>query len=93
MPTLTIPKEIIEKKDELILVPRREYEELLRLRTSTESLRAHFLRRFSEVAPTYAELRALKRGREAMKRGDYITYDQLTHVLDTPRRQARRKKA
>lgn len=93
MPTLTIPKEIIEKKDELVLVPRKEYEEFSRWRATAEPLRAHLLRRFPEVAPTHAELRALKRGREAMKRGDYITYDQLIYALDTPRGQARRKKA
>lgn len=31
MPTITIPKELIKKEKELILVPRKKYEELLNL--------------------------------------------------------------
>ena len=93
MPTLTIPKEMMRKNDDLVLVPRKEYEEFSQWRATAEPLRAHLFRRFTEVAPTRVELRALKRGREAMKRGDYLTYNQLTYALDTPRGQARRKKA
>lgn len=93
MPTLTIPKEMMRKNDDLVLVPRKEYEEFSRWRAIAEPLRDNLLRRFPEVAPTHAELRALKRGRVAMKRGDYITYEQLIYALDTPRGQARRKKA
>lgn len=65
----------------------RTRSELLR-----EALRTYFISRFPEVIPTRAELRALERGREAMKRGDYVTYDQLIDVLDAPHRQTRRKK-
>ena len=93
MTIITIPKEMIRKNDDSVLIPRKEYEALSHTRSAQESLRAHLLRKFSEVTPTKAELRALKQGREAMKRGDYMTLEQLHHELDAPRRQARRKKA
>lgn len=67
---------------------RRTRSELLR-----EALRAYFLRYTPEVSPTSQEIRALERGRRTMRRGDYLTYEQLIHALDTPRRQTRRKKA
>ncbi len=66
----------------------RSRSELLR-----EALRAYFLRRFPEVTATKAELRALEQGRKAMGRGEYMTYEELIHALDAPRRQTRRKKA
>ena len=84
---MTNPKEIICKNDDLALIPRKEYEALSQTRVAQEPLRAYLFRKFSEVTPTKAELSALKRGREAMKRGDYMTLEQFHHELDTPRRQ------
>ncbi len=56
-----------------------------------EAMRTHFLRRFPEVPATRAELRALERGREAMRRGDYVTYEQLIGALDAPDRKSLRR--
>jgi predicted transcriptional regulator len=45
---------------------------------TAEALQWHFLiRKIPEETPTPAELRAIRRGREAFKRGDYITLDEL----------------
>lgn len=37
MPTITIPKEMMRKDDDLVLIPRREYEAFLRI-TRSEGL-------------------------------------------------------
>lgn len=34
MPTITIPKEMMRKNDELVLIPRKEYEQFLRITES-----------------------------------------------------------
>jgi bifunctional DNA-binding transcriptional regulator/antitoxin component of YhaV-PrlF toxin-antitoxin module len=47
--------------------------------------------RYPLYAPTKAEAAAIRRGRAAYKRGDYVTLDQLHNQLDSSRRQARRK--
>jgi predicted transcriptional regulator len=45
---------------------------------ATEALQWYFLvREIPEETPTPAEVRAIRRGREAFKRGEYITLDQL----------------
>jgi len=45
---------------------------------AAEALQWYFLvREIPEETPTSAELRAIRRGREAFKRGDYITLDEL----------------
>ena len=66
----------------------RTRSELLR-----EALRTYFSSRVSEVAPTPAELRAIRRGRVALARGDYVTLDQLRHELGAAPRGSRRKSA
>ncbi len=42
-----------------------------------EAFRRYFELRYGEVKPTAAELRALERGRAAMKRGDCLTLADL----------------
>jgi predicted transcriptional regulator len=45
---------------------------------AAEALQWYFLvREIPEETPTPAELRAIRRGREAFKRGNYITLDEL----------------
>ena len=45
---------------------------------AAEALQWYFLiRKIPEETPTPAELRAIRRGRAAFKRGDYITLDEL----------------
>ena len=45
---------------------------------AAEALRWYFrVREIPEETPTPSELRAIRRGREAFKRGDYITLDEF----------------
>lgn len=48
-------------------------------------------KRYPSYTPTKAEAAAIRRGRTAYKRGDYVTLDQLHQELDTARRQAGKK--
>jgi predicted transcriptional regulator len=74
--------------DRVAKLEHRSRSELLR-----EAFRRYFELRYGEVKPTAAELRALERGRAAMKRGDYLTLDELKHAVEPPRRKGSRKKA
>ena len=47
--------------------------------------------RYPLYTPTKAEATAVRKGRAAYKRGDYITLNQLHNELDTARHQARKK--
>lgn len=50
-------------------------------------------RRFPLYTPTKAEAAAIRKGRAAWKRGDYITLDKLHNELDSADRQAGKKRA
>ena len=49
-------------------------------------------KRFGTYVATKAEAAAIRKGRAAIKRGEFVTLDELLHDLDHPRRQARRKR-
>lgn len=76
MAIFTIPKNLV-KQGELVVIPKKEYEELLRRR----------------VIPTAtlssAEKRALARGRKEIASGEYISLDKLEHELGLTRRKKR----
>lgn len=72
MPTITILKELA-KKGELVVIPRKEYEEFSNWRKFMDS--------FKTFTPTNAEKRALKKAREDYKKGKYLTIDELKHKL------------
>ncbi len=58
---------------EAMLAENRTRSELVR-----EALRTYIaIRQFPEETPTPAELRAIRRGRAAYERGDYVTLDEL----------------
>jgi len=78
---------MLEELDRIRKAEHRTRSELVR-----EAFRLYFVRRYGEVKPTRQELRALERGRAAMRKGDLITLDQLNRALDAPPRKARRKK-
>ena len=74
MTTITIPKKLAREGD-LVLVPRREYERLLK----------------QKVIPitnlTTAEKRALKHARLEFAKGDYVNLKELDYELGiTPRK-------
>ena len=48
-------------------------------------------RRIPTEVPTEAELRAIRRGEEEFKRGDYITLDEYFRSVGSARRRVRKK--
>ncbi len=68
MSTLTIPKKITGGT-ELIIVPRRDYEELLASRM------------ISEYRPTAREKKALERARKNRVAGKFLTLNELKQKL------------
>lgn len=76
MPTLTIPKEMMKKDDELVLVPRNEYKAFLQWRKIAEQPR-----KFKTFKPTLIELKDLKKAREDYKKGKYMTLDEFERKL------------
>ena len=59
-----------------------------------EALRVYlaFAGRFPEVEPSKFELAAIRRGRAALARNEYVTFDGLVHELAARRNQTRAKK-
>lgn len=69
MSIITIPKQLTDK-DELVAISKREYVEFLKLRSLMK-----------EVKPTRIELRAIEKGRDAIKKGDFINLNDLKKEL------------
>ncbi len=66
---LTIPRELSRQGD-LVIMPRRDYEELLRLKKV-----------IALVEPTSSEKKAIKSGRKEIREGKYLTLGQLENEL------------
>lgn len=67
---IAIPKEL-SKKGELVIIPRSDYEEFLRLKKIIPL-----------VEPTLSEKKAIKIGRKEIKKGKYLTLKQLKDELE-----------
>lgn len=67
---IAIPKEL-SKRGELVMIPRSEYEELLRLKKVIPL-----------AEPTPSEKRAIKAGRKEIKEGKYLTLKKLKDELE-----------
>ena len=68
MTTLTIPKKIT-KGEELVILPREDYEKLLSQRI------------IPEYEPTLREKKEIQRSRDDYKKGKFMTIDELKHKL------------
>ncbi|MBI2640323.1 MAG: hypothetical protein HYW91_00340 [Candidatus Sungbacteria bacterium] len=68
MDTLTIPKKLAQK-DDLVVIPRKEYEGLLELR------------RMKEFIPTRAQKRAMLRAERNFSRKKTLSYNELVKKL------------
>ncbi len=68
MNTITIPKKMANS-DDLIVIPRKEYEALLELK------------KIKEFIPTQAQKKALIQARENRKEGKYFTINELRKKL------------
>lgn len=86
--SVSLPPAMLKDLDRVAKAEHRTRSELLR-----EAFRSYFESRYGEAKPTAAELRALERGRAAMKRGDYLTLGELRHAVESPRRKKRLAKA
>ena len=72
--TISLPPEMIGEVERVRKAEHRTRSELMR-----EALRAYFTARrtFPTYTPTRAELRAIGKGRAAMRRGEYYTLDEF----------------
>jgi len=84
--TISVPPEMLDELERVRREEHRTRSELMR-----EALRVYFSSRIPERAPTAAELRAIRRGRAAFARGDYVALDQLRHELGTAACRSRKK--
>ena len=69
MSVIAIPKEIIKKRDDLIILPRKEYEDLLRLK------------KVKDFSPTAVQKKALLRAEKNLKGGKTLSYNELVNKL------------
>ena len=75
--TISLPPGMVQQMERVRKRERRTRSELVR-----EALRAYLEDRFPVVVPTKAESAAIRRGRDAFRRGDYISLDELLHDLE-----------
>jgi hypothetical protein len=87
---LTLPSAVAEEFERVRKAERRTPEALVREAVSSY---LSFLRQFPEVPATRAELRAIRRGRPAYARGDYVDLDEALNSVERGRGPARRKKS
>jgi len=71
MATITLPKKLIKENEDLVAIPRREYEEFLRLR----------LEKIPEVRLTPTQKKHIDEARKNMAKGNYLTSDELEQKL------------
>src|ERR1700687_2127895 len=86
--TISLPPAMLKQMAKVQREEHRTRSELLR-----EAWRQYFESRYALYIPTKAEAAAIRRGRAAFKRGEYVTLDQLHNELDSARHQARTKRA
>jgi predicted transcriptional regulator len=86
--TISLPPEMLKELERVRKREHRTRSELMR-----EALRTYFSKRIPEEAPTTAELRAIRRGRAAIARGDFVTLDELRDEVGTAPRRSRKKSA
>src|SRR2546422_7165806 len=83
--TVSLPPAMVEEVEKVRKAEHRTRSELVR-----EALRTYFVGRRSYV-PTPAEWRAIEKGRAEMRRGEYVTLEELRAHVGAVGRKARRK--
>jgi len=81
--TISVPPAMAKQMEKVQQEENRTRSELLR-----EAWRQYFDSRYGFYTPTKTEAAAIRKGRAAIKRGEYVTLKQLFHELDNPRRKA-----
>jgi metal-responsive CopG/Arc/MetJ family transcriptional regulator len=85
--TISMPPAMAKQMEQVQKQEHRTRSELLR-----EAWRHYFESRYPAYKPTRAEAAAIRKGRAAFKRGDYVPLRQLHNELDTARHQARKER-
>lgn len=86
--TISLPPAMLKELERVRKREHRTRSELMR-----EALRTYFSSRIAGEVPTTAELRAIRRGRAAIGRGDFVTLDELRDEVGTAPRRSRKKSA
>ena len=85
--TISLPPAMLQEFEKVRKAEDRTRSELVR-----EALRRYFESRYPEVKPTKAELAAIRRGRAEIKRGEYVTLEELLDDLAAANRKAGAKR-
>ena len=75
--TISLPPGMVQQMERVRKREHRTRSELVRA-----ALRTYLEDRFPVVVPTKAELAAIRRGRAAIRRGDYVSLDELLHSME-----------
>jgi predicted transcriptional regulator len=81
--TISLPSAMAKQMERVQKEEHRTRSELLR-----EAWRQYFESRYGIYTPSKAELAAIRKGRAAIKRGEFVTLQQLLNDLDNPHRKA-----
>src|SRR5437867_1265157 len=84
--TISLPPAMARQMERARRLEHRTRSELVR-----EALRTYFDRRFPVVPATQSELAAIRRGRREIQAGNYVTWEELIHELESPNRKTRKK--
>ena len=68
MPTITIPKKLVQN-DDLVVLPKKEYEALVEFKV------------LKEFTPTNAQKKALLKAEENLKKGKTLSFNDLSRKL------------
>ena len=84
--TVSLPPEMLARFEAVRKAESRTRSELVR-----EALRTYFEGRYPVVQPSDAELAAIRRGRAAFRRGDYVPLKEMLDELEPAGRRTRAK--
>ena len=76
MATITLSTKLTKENEDFVAIPRKEYEEFLRLR----------LTKTPEIELTPTQKKRLAEARSSMAKGNYLTIDELEQKLGITRR-------
>jgi predicted transcriptional regulator len=85
--TVSLPPTLVRQFEEVRKRESRTRSELVR-----EALRAYFESRYPAVRATKAEIAALRRGRAAFRRGNFVSLNQFLHDVDSSTHRSRTKR-
>jgi|SRR5579862_1742895 len=86
--TISLPPAMLRQIESVRKKENRTRSELTR-----EALRQYFESRYPVYRPTKSEAAAIKRGRDAFQRGEYVTLAALLNELGPARNQAGKKRS